>query len=53
MLSDNRELLEELTDTLVDKETVDYDELARMVAKYHPELEGASTMKLPAEASLM
>merc|ERR1719263_2534219 len=36
-LSENRALLDELTETLVEKETVDYMELQLMVAKYDPE----------------
>lgn len=41
-LFSNRELLEELTDMLVEKETVDYQELADLVGKYHPSLQLAS-----------
>jgi len=35
---ENRALVEELTEALIEKETIDYRELAEMVAKYHPEL---------------
>jgi len=37
-LSDNRALLDELTETLIEKENVDYTELQAMVAKYNPEM---------------
>jgi cell division protease FtsH len=37
-LSDNRALMEELSDTLIEKETVNYTELQEMVAKYNPEM---------------
>merc|ERR1719213_287436 len=37
-LSDNRALLDELTETLIEKENVDYVELQAMVAKYNPEM---------------
>jgi len=37
-LVENRQLVEELTDLLLEKETVDYKELKAMVAQYNPEL---------------
>jgi len=37
-MTDNRDLIEELVELLIEKETVDYRELADMVVKYHPEL---------------
>ena len=36
-LSKNRDLLDELTEALIEKETVDFCELQQMVAKYDPE----------------
>jgi len=39
VLTDDRDLIEELVELLIEKETVDYKELAAMVVKYHPELE--------------
>jgi len=40
-LVDNRKLLDELTDTLIAQENVDFKELADMVEKYHPEIAAA------------
>ena len=37
-LSENRQLVEELTEMLIQKETVDYKELRELVNKYHPNL---------------
>merc|ERR1712151_255420 len=37
-LTENRQLVEELTEMLVEKETVDYKELRELVNKYHPNL---------------
>ena len=39
-LSDNRQLVEELTELLLEKETVDYKELKEMVRKYNPSMAG-------------
>jgi cell division protease FtsH len=36
-LADNRDLVEDLTEALIEKETVDYRQLAEMIVKYHPE----------------
>uniref|UniRef100_A0A7S0IUI6 AAA+ ATPase domain-containing protein n=2 Tax=Calcidiscus leptoporus TaxID=127549 RepID=A0A7S0IUI6_9EUKA len=49
----NRELLEELTEMLIDKETVDFTEMQELVSKYHPEIVDAQKLTLPAEAQLM
>jgi len=49
----NRELLEELTEMLIDKETVDFTEMQDLVGKYHPEIADAQKLSLPAEAQLM
>ena len=49
----NRALLDELTEMLVEKETVDYQEMQALVGKYHPNGVGTETMKLPAEAALL
>jgi len=43
MMSENRDLIEELVELLIEKETVDYRELAEMVVKYHPELKEKMT----------
>jgi len=52
-MSENRDLLEELVELLIEKETVDYKELAEMVVKYHPELEGSMKLEMPASSKLM
>jgi len=49
----NRELLEELTEMLIDKETIDFNEMQELVGKYHPEIADAQKLTLPAEAQLM
>merc|ERR1712127_780978 len=52
MLLDNRILLDELTEMLVEKETVDYQEMQGLIKKYYPD--GVNEkMKMPAEAALM
>jgi len=50
---DNRDLVEELVELLIEKETVDYKELAEMVVKYHPELKGSEKLEMPASSKLM
>jgi len=37
-LTENRALLDEMTETLIEKENIDYTELQAMVAKYNPEM---------------
>merc|ERR1719198_750454 len=39
-LVENRQLVEELTELLLEKETVDYKELKELVRKYNPEMAG-------------
>jgi cell division protease FtsH len=52
MLLDNRILLDELTEMLVEKETVDYQEMQGLIGKYYPD--GVNEkMVMPAEAALM
>ena len=36
-LTTNRALLDDLTEMLIDKETVDFQELQDLVGKYHPD----------------
>merc|ERR1712216_244987 len=49
MLLENRVLLDELTEMLVEKETVDYNEMQELIKKYYPD--GLNEkLKLPAEA---
>merc|ERR1711957_874411 len=52
MLLENHVLLDELTEMLVEKETVDYQEMQALVTKYYPD--GVNQkLKLPAEAALL
>jgi len=52
MLLENRVLLDELTEMLVEKETVDYNEMQELIKKYYPD--GLNEkLKLPAEAALL
>merc|ERR1712194_798076 len=53
MLLKNRALLDELTEELVEKETIDYQEMQALVGKYHPNGIGTENLKLPAEAALL
>jgi len=53
MLLKNRALLDELTEMLVEKETVDYSEMQALVGKYHPNGIGTENIKLPAQAQLL
>jgi len=52
-MADNRDLLEELVELLIEKETVDYKELQALVQKFHPDIKGVETVDMPAKASLM
>ena len=45
----NRELLEDLTEALIEKETVDFNEMQDMVGKYHPDI-ARKTPPVPAAA---
>ena len=45
VLGANRALLDELTEALIEKETVDFRELYKMVEKSHPELARAQMDK--------
>jgi len=49
----NRALLDELTEMLVERETVDYQEMQELVGKYHPNGVGTENLKLPAQAQLL
>merc|ERR1719389_1588408 len=48
----NRALLDELTEMLVERETVDYQEMQELVGKYHPNGVGTENLKLPAQAQV-
>lgn len=50
-LQRNRKLLDELTEALMEKETVDYIELYEMVGKYHPEAAEAQKPNFPPSVS--
>jgi len=52
-LSKNRDLLDELTEALIEKETVDFNELQDMVGKYHPDIANAQKLKMPDQAKVM
>mmetsp|Transcript_10898 Transcript_10898/g.24330 ORF Transcript_10898/g.24330 Transcript_10898/m.24330 type:complete len:668 (+) Transcript_10898:67-2070(+) len=43
----NRDLVEDLVELLIEKETVDYKELADLVVKYHPEMKEDLEKKAP------
>merc|ERR1719171_229817 len=48
-LLENRQLLDDVTDALIEKETIDFRELYEMVGKYNPEIEAAQRMNFPPE----
>ena len=51
-LCETSALLDELTEALVEKETVDYQEMQGLIGKYYPD--GVNEkMVMPAEAALM
>jgi len=52
-LAANREVWEELTDMLIEKETVDYVELENLIKKYYPDGLGNERIPMPASAKLM
>jgi len=49
----NRDLLDELTEALIDKETINYSEIQDMVAKYHPDIVDAQKIAMPDAAKIM
>merc|ERR1719247_755481 len=48
-LLENRKLLDEVTEALLEKETIDFRELYGLVGKYNPELAEAQRMNFPPE----
>jgi len=46
-LLENRDLLDELTEKLIEQETVDFIELNEMVGKYNPEIAEAQKLSMP------
>jgi len=53
MLLDNRELLDELTEMLIEKETIDYQEMQELIGRYYPEKANTKKIEMPAEAALL
>jgi cell division protease FtsH len=53
MLLENRELLDELTEMLIEKETVDYQEMQQLIGRYYPDKAKTEKLELPAEAALL
>jgi len=52
-LAANRDIWEELTDMLIEKETVDYVEMEALIKKYYPDGLGDEKIPMPAAAKLM
>jgi cell division protease FtsH len=52
-LTANRDLLDELTESLIENETVDFVQLQELVGKYHPEIANAQKLKMPAQLKVM
>ena len=53
MLLENRELLDELTEMLIEKETVDYQEMQELIGRYYPDKANTKKIEMPAEAALL
>jgi len=53
MLLDNRELLDELTEMLIEKETIDYQEMQELIGRYYPDKANTKKIEMPAEAALL
>jgi len=53
MLLENRELLDELTEMLIEKETIDYQEMQELIGRYYPEKANTKKIEMPAEAALL
>ena len=53
VLTENRALLDELTELLIEKETVDYQQMQEMIRKYHPDGVGSESIELPKVAKVM
>ena len=53
MLLDNHELLDELTEMLIEKETIDYQEMQELIGRYYPEKANTKKIEMPAEAALL
>jgi len=48
-LETNRDLLDEITESLIEKETINFPELYAMVGKKHPEIAAAQEANFPPE----
>uniref|UniRef100_A0A7S2ND14 AAA+ ATPase domain-containing protein n=1 Tax=Haptolina brevifila TaxID=156173 RepID=A0A7S2ND14_9EUKA len=53
VLTANREIFEDMTEQLLEKETLDYKELQALLKKYYPDGLGDEKIPLPAAAKLM
>merc|ERR1711871_1044901 len=52
-LQANRELLDEMCEDLIEKETLDYKELQELVEKYYPNGLGDEEIQMPSKAALL
>ena len=53
LLTANREMVDEMTEMMIEKETLDYKELQDLVKKYYPDGIGNEKIPLPKAAALM
>merc|ERR1719263_1036310 len=53
VLTANRPIFEELTEMLIEEETIDYKQLESLVKKYYPDGLGTEKIPLPASAKVM
>jgi len=53
VISANRELVDEMVEDLIEKETLDYKELQALLEKYYPDGIGTEKIPLPAKAAVM
>lgn len=52
-LETNRDLLDKITETLIEKETIDFTELYSMVGEKHPEILTAQMANFPPDMKFM
>merc|ERR1740127_265038 len=53
VIAANREMVDEMVEDLIEKETIDYLELQELLEKYYPDGLGDEKIPLPAKAALM
>merc|ERR1711871_345801 len=53
VISANREMVDEMVEDLIEKETIDYLKLQELLKKYYPDGLGTEKIPLPAKAALM